>query len=84
MTRANVVRFPYRLAKADLRALDELEREYDEMAVAGRWGPEGERQVRTASGEIYNLEMLRSQFSGRRGTSPDDLPPAPAAAKRAA
>ncbi|MFZ5815361.1 MAG: hypothetical protein ACOY93_08660 [Bacillota bacterium] len=76
----NLVRFPYPLSRADRLALRRLESEFDEMVVSGRIGPEGERQVRTASGEIYSIDALRVRRRRRPGPDTDPLPPAPAAA----
>lgn len=81
----NVIRFPLRLARQDRRAIEILEREFDEIPVAGRTGPEGERQVRCRSGEIYNLEAV-PKFRARRlaNEGPGPLPPGGAAALGAA
>lgn len=68
------IRFPYPLSRADRRAIQRLEEEFDEQVVQGRIGLEGERQVRTASGEIYNLDALQAPGDD------DPQPPAPAMA----
>lgn len=76
MTSPMVIRFQF--SKADKQALRCLEAQYDETVVSGRIGPEGERQVRCHSGEVYNLDALRA--TRRPGPDTDPLPPAPAVA----
>lgn len=80
MTQSPVIRFPFRLRKADEQALARLEI-LDSEIVGTRIGPEAEVQVRTASGEIYNLETL-PKFRARRAahSNHDPLPPAGAMA----
>lgn len=79
MMSPTVIRFPLRLCKADRQALRRLEAQFDEQVVGRRIGPEGERQVRCSSGEIYNIDALRARRQSPR-PEPDPLPPAPAAA----
>lgn len=79
MTSPMVIRFPFRVMRSDKQALKRLEAEHDELVIGARIGPEGERQVRTASGEIYNIDALRSRHR-RPQPDTDPQPPAPAAA----
>jgi hypothetical protein len=86
MTQNLVIRFPFPLRRVDEDAIDQLQREFQETAAAARIGPEGEPQVRTSSGEVYNLTAL-PKFQARRlarTITLQPLPPAGAMALRAA
>lgn len=78
------MKFPFN--RSDMKALRQIELQ-DAEIVGRRIGPEGERQVRTASGEIFNINnlppRLHAKHLARNGFDPH-LPPANAGALRAA